>query len=91
MNNAFTNQTGQNTESPDLYAARLTLIGSTLSTLGDALQAIAAGISLQELEKTTSTNQNTSNQLDLTGQLERMQKQIDHLARKIERMERRYR
>ncbi|WOV87870.1 translation initiation factor 2 [Sporosarcina oncorhynchi] len=91
MNNPYNNQTSQNTESPEIYAARLALIGSALSTLGDGLQAIAAGIALQELEKSkqaSETPQNPSSELDQTSELEKMQKQIDRLANKIERMER---
>lgn len=92
MNNPYTNQTSQNTESPEIYAARLALLGSALSTLGDGLQAISAGIALQELEKSKNANQNaqnTPNEVNQTSQLEIMQKQIDRLAIKIERMERR--
>ena len=83
----------ENPESPEIYAAKLSLVGTTLSTLGDALQTIAAGITLQELEKTNNQNsqdsQDSQNQSDQSNKLENMQRQIDQLTRKIERMDRR--
>jgi len=79
----------ENPESPDIYVAKLNLVGTTLSTMGDALQTIAAGITLQELEKTN--NQNSQNQSDQSQKLESMQKQIDELTKKIDRMERKIR
>ncbi len=88
MKNGNSNDMGQNVESPEVYAAKLSFIGSTLSTLGDGLQAIAAGIALQELEKASDTEQDSPNVLN---QLEDMQQQIDYLASKIDRMERRSR
>ena len=89
MNNGIDHQMDGNSESPDIYVAKLNLVGTTLSTLGDALQTIAAGITLQELEKTK--NQNSQNHSDQSIQIESMQKQIDQLTRKIDRMERKNR
>lgn len=86
MKNVNNNQIGQNTGSQEIYAAKLSLIGSALSTIGDGLQTIAAGITLQELEN--PNNQNPQNQLGQSNELELMQKQIEQLTRKIERMER---
>ena len=87
MKNVNNNHMGQNTGTPEIYAAKLSFVGAALSTLGDGLQAIAAGITLQELEN--PNNQNSQDQLDQSNQLELMQKQIEQLTRKIERMERR--
>ena len=64
MKNVNNNQTGQNTVSPEVYAARLSLIGTALSTLGDGLQTIAAGITLQELENPTNQNSQNDNQIN---------------------------
>lgn len=86
MKNGIDYGMDENSESPDIYIAKLNLVGTTLSTLGDALQTIAAGITLQELEKTN--NQNSQNQSDQSQKLESMQKQIDQLTRKIEKMNR---
>ena len=87
MKNVNNNQMGQNTGTPEIYAAKLAFVGAALSTLGDGLSAIAAGITLQELEN--PNNQNSQDQLDQSNQLELMQKQIEQLTRKIESMERR--
>lgn len=89
MNYGNNNQKGQNTESPEIYAARLSLIGTALSTLGDGLQTIAAGITLQELENPNT--QDSQKQVDQSSQLESIQKQIDQLNRKIDRIERKNR
>jgi len=89
MKNGIDYGMDENSESPDIYIAKLNLVGTTLSTLGDALQTIAAGITLQELEKTN--NQNSQNHSNQSIQIESMQKQIDQLTRKIDRMERKNR
>ncbi|MGG0657453.1 translation initiation factor 2 [Rummeliibacillus pycnus] len=76
----------QNVESPEIIAAKLTLLGSTLSTIGDGLQAIAAGITLQELVNPSKQNsQNNSHQSDQSKQIERLQKQVDQLMRQVQR------
>lgn len=85
MNN-FNNPQGVNTISPEIYAARIGLIGTLLSTLGDGLQSIGAGIALQQLE--ISSIQDAQTQADQSNQFDSMQKQIDQLTRKIEEMER---
>lgn len=69
----------------DLYAARIALVGNILSTLGDALQTIGAGIELQQLENENIQNANSPTELD---ELESMQKQIDELTNKIQEIER---
>ncbi|WP_241774644.1 MULTISPECIES: hypothetical protein [Lysinibacillus] len=43
------------TDSPEIYAAKLTYIGASISTLGDSLQAIAAGLALEVLKKYQTT------------------------------------
>ncbi len=72
---------GQNGESPDLVAARLTLIGAALSTIGDGLQAIGAAIALQELEN--PSNQNQQDPPDYSKQIARLQKQVDQLTKQM--------
>ena len=39
----------QSTDSLNIYAAKLTYIGTSLSTLGDGIQTIAAGLALEAL------------------------------------------
>lgn len=85
MNNFDNNPRGENDTSPEIQAARFGFIGSLLSTLGDSLQAIGAGIALQQLENPNI--QDTQPQFDQSDQIESMQKQIDQLAKKIDEME----
>lgn len=87
MKNNSGNPTSQNTNSAEIQAAKLSLIGAALSTLGDGIQTIAAGIALQELENQAVVDSNSAKQSNQTSQLELMQKQLDYLTRKIERME----
>ncbi len=42
--NTFNNQSN---DSLDIFAAKLTYIGSSISTLGDGIQTIAAGLALE--------------------------------------------
>lgn len=86
MNNFDNTPQGENSTSPEIYAARIGFIGALLSTLGDGLQSVGAGIALQQLEN--SSSQDTQTQSDQSDQIESMQKQIDQLTRKIEKMER---
>lgn len=85
MNNHNNSSLGENSTSPEIYAARIGFIGALLSTLGDGLQSIGAGIALQQLEN--SSFQESQPQSDQSNQFENMQKQIDQLTRKIEEME----
>ncbi|WP_301107502.1 translation initiation factor 2 [Sporosarcina sp.] len=85
MNKKDNNQTEEKVESAEIYAAKLSFIGSALSTLGDGLQTLAAGIALQELINATNDSQTS----DQANQLEQIQIQLDYLTRKIESMERR--
>lgn len=82
-----THDTNQNAESPEIYAARLSLIGTALSTLGDGLQTVAAAIVLRELENANEKKQNTEDELDIKSHLEVMQRQIDHIARTVDGMQ----
>lgn len=87
MNNRNYNPQSENSVSPEIYAARIGLIGTLLSTLGDGLQSIGAGIALQQLE--ISSIQDAQTQADQSNQFDSMQKQIDLLTKKIEEMEKR--
>lgn len=89
MNHFDNTPPGENSTSPEIYAARIGFIGALLSTLGDGLQSVGAGIALQQLENSSSQDTQTqSDQSDQSDQIESMQKQIDQLTRKIEKMER---
>ncbi|REB07290.1 hypothetical protein DVB69_10610 [Sporosarcina sp. BI001-red] len=60
--------------SPEIYAARIGFIGTLLSTLGDGLQSIGAGIVLQQLENQSILDAQT--QSDQSNQLESMQNKL---------------
>ncbi|MCM3359790.1 hypothetical protein MKX96_12460 [Psychrobacillus sp. FSL W7-1493] len=49
-------QNNQNQVPVDVLVAKLALFGATLTTKGDGIAALAAGIALQELEKSKSQN-----------------------------------
>lgn len=68
----------QNLETTEIQIARLAYIGASIATLGDGLQAVAAGLTLNALEK--SNTQNPQNQSsDQSKEVDDLQKQIDHL------------
>ncbi|WP_228551143.1 translation initiation factor 2 [Sporosarcina cascadiensis] len=84
MNNEDNKQEEKKMESAEIYAAKLSFIGSALSTLGDGLQTLAAAIALQELIHAENDSQTS----DQASQLEQMQIQLDYLTKKIKNMER---
>lgn len=74
------NNINQSPDSREVYAAKLAFIGASISTLGDGLQAIAAGIAVELLEK-SSQSQN-----DQSKQSEKTQKQIDNLINELKQI-----
>ncbi|MGN4124418.1 translation initiation factor 2 [Lysinibacillus sphaericus] len=83
MNNK-PNNVNQSTDSLEIYAAKLAYIGASISTLGDGLQAIAAGLALEALQK--ANNQNSDGSDNQTKQAESMQKQIDYLISELKQI-----
>lgn len=86
MNNKNDLQNDSSSESTDLLVAKLALFGATLTTIGDGIAALAAGIALKGLENTN--NQKSSEQSNQSAQIEQMQKQINELTRKLDIIER---
>ena len=78
------NKTNQTSDSRDVLIAKLAFIGASISTLGDGLQAVAAGLALEELQK--ANNQSSQNQNDQSKQTEGMQKQIDYLINELKQI-----
>lgn len=74
----------QSSDSLDTDIAKLAFLGATLTTIGDGITAIAAGMALQQLEDKQSSN----SQAELQKQVDKMQKQIDQLTYKMERLDR---
>ncbi|WP_132306551.1 translation initiation factor 2 [Paenibacillus sp. BK033] len=80
------NNSDQSSDSTEIYAAKLAYIGATISTIGDGLQAISAGIALEILEK--SKNQDSQNQQIQSKDSENLQKQIDYLMKELNKFKR---
>ncbi|MFE4140688.1 translation initiation factor 2 [Peribacillus sp. YIM B13472] len=78
------NNINQSPDSREIYAAKLAFIGASISTLGDGLQAIAAGIALELLEK--SNNGSSQSQNDQSKQTEKTQKQVDDLINELKQI-----
>ena len=78
------NKSNQPSDSADIQIARLAFIAATITTLGDGLAALAAGLALQELEK--SNNQSTQPQYDQSKQMDSTQKQIDYLIKELKQI-----
>ncbi|MFJ5766609.1 translation initiation factor 2 [Lysinibacillus sp. NPDC093210] len=75
------NNSNQSTDSLDIYAAKLAYIGTSISTLGDGIQTIAAGLTLESLKK--ASNQSSQDLPNQSKQTENMQKQIDYLIAEL--------
>ncbi|MCY9549481.1 translation initiation factor 2 [Lysinibacillus xylanilyticus] len=73
----------QSTDSLDIYAAKLTYIGTSLSTLGDGIQTIAAGLALEALLNSKKENSN-----DQAKQNTKMKQQIDQLISELQQIKR---
>ncbi|MGX9134740.1 hypothetical protein ACWV26_10210 [Rummeliibacillus sp. JY-2-4R] len=79
-------QTNNHLESPENYAAKLAVIVSAISTLGDGLSTIAASIALQqEVIEDTKNHQKDENN---SNQIEQLQKQMSQLSKRIAKLER---
>lgn len=89
MDNKKNYNTEEDNDAEEKLIAKLAFWGVALATIGDGLATIAAGLDLQQLEK--AKVQRTDTQSDLDQQIERMQKQIDQLTYKLEKMERKKR
>ncbi|MEO4052087.1 hypothetical protein [Solibacillus sp. CAU 1738] len=78
-------KTQNNIVQSDTFAAKLSIIGTYISTLGDAVAAIGDLLDIQvvEEEETALIQQNYEEQL------QQMQRQIDSLSKRICRLERR--
>ncbi|MEO4055384.1 translation initiation factor 2 [Solibacillus sp. CAU 1738] len=74
----------QSSESQEIHIARLTFIGASISTLGDGLQAVAAGLALEALEK----KQGSRSSNEQSKQIEDIEKQIDYLINELKKIKR---
>lgn len=79
------NKQNQNNDSMDIYIAKLAYIGTAISTLGDGIQTIAAGLALEALQNAKNDSSPTNNG-DQTAKVDNMQKQIDYLIAELKQI-----
>ncbi len=81
------NKQNQGNESIEIYAAKLSYIGTAISTLGDGLQTIAAGLALEALQNANNdSSQNNNGNGNQTVKIDNMQKQIDYLITELKQI-----
>lgn len=83
------NKPNQGNESIEIYAAKLSYIGTAISTLGDGLQTIAAGLALEALQNANNDSSQTNNgngNGNQTVKIDNMQKQIDYLIAELKQI-----
>lgn len=81
MNNNKSQLNGTSDEI-DIQIAKLAFIGASLTTLGDGLTAIAAGLALEALVK-KSNNQSSQSQNKQLKQIQATQRQLDYLITEL--------
>jgi len=75
------NEINGTSDSLDIQVAKLAFIGTSITTLGDGISAIAAGLALDALVK--SNIKSTQRQNPHLKQLETSQKQLDYLLNEL--------
>ncbi|MGE7917028.1 translation initiation factor 2 [Lysinibacillus xylanilyticus] len=83
INNSKSNSSQPN-DSLEIYAAKLAYVGLAISTLGNGIQTIAAGLALEALRN--SNTQNSQNDTEQSMQKDNMQKQIDYLIHELKQI-----
>ncbi|QSB09384.1 translation initiation factor 2 [Lysinibacillus fusiformis] len=79
------NKQNQDNDSMDIYIAKLAYIGTAISTLGDGIQTIAAGLALESLQNAKNDSSPTNNG-DQTAKVDNMQMQIDYLIAELKQI-----
>ena len=80
------NKSNSSSESVEIQIARLEYIAALIATLGDGVAALALGLELRELEK--SSNANSRGQYDQAKYQDHTQKQIDYLIEELTQVRR---
>ncbi|EFI67966.1 hypothetical protein BFZC1_14093 [Lysinibacillus fusiformis ZC1] len=81
------NKPSQGNESIEIYVAKLSYIGTAISTLGDGLQTIAVGLALEALQNANNDSSQTNNgNGNQTVKIDNMQKQIDYLIAELKQI-----
>ena|GEM_PF-6584272 len=74
----------QNQEVPQgIVAAKLAVLGGSITTIGDAISTLAAVIALEDLNNSSNDKSNDQNNSDIQN----MQKQINDLTRTVQAMQ----
>ena len=68
----------------DIQIARLAFIGASIATLGDGISAIAAGLAVEALEK--SSGQSSSNPEEQSNRSSKMQQEIDYIISELKQI-----
>ncbi|MFJ9462161.1 translation initiation factor 2 [Viridibacillus arvi] len=76
----------QSSDLQDIQIARLAFIGASISTLGDGISAVAAGLALEALEK--PNNQGSQNSDEQSKHAVNLQNQIDYIVNELKQMKR---
>lgn len=80
------NKNSNNGPSLEILAARFAYAGAAITTLGDMLATISAGITLRLLEEEASSKSSTSNSNLFPFEVEQMQLQMDELIREMKHL-----
>ena len=80
------NKSNTSSESVEVQVARLEYISALFLTLGDGVAALAAGLELRELEKSSSGN--SRDQYDQSKYRDYTQQQIDYLIEELTQVRR---
>ena len=79
-------KSNSSSESFEVQIARLEYIAALILTLGEGVAALAAGLELRELEK--SSNANSRSQYDQSKYQDHTQQQIDYLIEELTQVRR---
>lgn len=76
-------------DSQENFPEKLAVIGGVITTLGDAIATVAAMAALQDAQNSQNQSNNDI-QLEYSKRLDSMQRQIDYLHKKIDKMDRKW-
>jgi len=83
INNSKSNSSQPN-DSLEIYAAKLAYVGLVITTLGNGIETIAAGLALEALRKSNTSN--SQNDMKQSMKKDNMQKQINYLIYELKQV-----
>ena len=78
----FEQQNHSEFPSNELDSTKLAFIGAAITTIGDLIGTMAAGLAIQEAEQ--QEKEDAPSNKDLQKQMTQMQKQLDYLTRRLQ-------